>query len=108
MWNSIEKYGYTKEEIDTIAEGLLANEIPRERCPDCSVIIDEEHFDGCDVSRCTVCGGQELQCECDQETRDKWDGLWPGTKSALEQRLICCWDDSKVWQADLNELARRR
>jgi hypothetical protein len=108
MWNSIHKFGLTEEDIQRIADVLLENEQPSNQCPDCSVTIGELHLEGCDVSRCTTCGGQELMCECNQTKRDKWDGFWPGIKEALEQKLICCWDDSQVWQPDLNSLAMKK
>ena len=108
MWNSIHKFGLSDKEIQTIADDLLAKELPSPQCPDCGAEIGKTHMEGCDVSRCTTCGGQELSCECDQTERDKWDGYWPGTREALKQKLICCWGETKEWTADLNELARRR
>ena len=110
MWNSIHKFGLSDEEIDKIAEELIAIEKAENdiRCPDCSVIPGKRHREICDVARCTTCGGQRLSCDCEDGEPDVWDGIWPGTIEALEQRLICCWDNSQDWIADLNELARRK
>ena len=108
MWNSIHKFGFTKEDIDNICKDLLEKEEIREHCPDCGVKVNEPHDEFCDVARCSICGGQRLSCGCEEESEDIWEGYWPGTKDCLEQQLICCWDDSKEWVADLNELARRR
>ena len=45
-------------------------------CHDCGADIDEIHKDGCDVERCSVCGGQRLQCNC--EGHDKYASRWTG------------------------------
>ena len=110
MWNSIHKFGLSDEQIDEIAERLIAKEKANNdlSCPDCGVIPGRKHQEGCDVARCKTCGGQRLGCDCEDGDGDVWDGVWPGTIEALEQRLICCWDYERDWMADLNELARRR
>ena len=110
MWNSIHKFGLSDEQIEEIAERLIAKEKANNdmSCHDCGVIPGQKHHEGCDVARCTTCGGQRLSCDCEEENEDVWDGIWPGTIEALEQRLICCWDNDRNWMADLNELARRR
>ncbi len=109
MWNSIHKFGYTDEEIQTIADELIAKEKEEanQTCPDCGVEPGQKHVECCDVARCSTCGGQRLSCSCEEENEDVWTGIWPGTLEALEQKLICCWNDSKEWMGDLNELARR-
>jgi len=53
-------------------------------CHDCGAKPGEPHRDGCDVERCSVCGGQRLQCECDGHDPlfSRWTGIWPGTAEA--------------------------
>jgi len=49
-------------------------------CHDCSVEPGQPHLDWCDVERCSVCGGQLIQCGCYEHDKifARWTGIWPG------------------------------
>ena len=53
-------------------------------CHDCAAKPGSPHKPGCDVERCSVSGGQRLQCDC--EGHDplfaRWTGIWPGSAEA--------------------------
>jgi len=108
MWNSIYKFGLSDKEIEEINERLWSEETTSTNCPDCNAEPNKKHWLGCDVEKCFVCGGQKIQCNCKTNKYHVWDGMWPGTRACYENKLICCWDDSKDWRFDFNEEARRR
>ena len=53
-------------------------------CHDCGAKPGEIHSEGCDVERCSVCGGQRIQCDCKKHDKSfaRWTGLWPGDAEA--------------------------
>ena len=54
-------------------------------CPDCGVIPGKVHEPGCDVERCSDCGGQQISCDCGGEHDSdfaRWSGFWPGDLEA--------------------------
>jgi len=53
-------------------------------CHDCNAAPGQQHMNGCDVERCSVCGNQRIQCDCTGHDKDfaKWTGIWPGKAEA--------------------------
>jgi len=54
-------------------------------CHDCGAKPGEIHqSSNCDVQRCSVCGGQRLQCNCRGHDKQfaRWTGIWPGKAEA--------------------------
>lgn len=104
-----------QQQIDEICERLWKeeNRISNKHCGDCNAAPGEQHLEGCDVARCTSCGGQRLACDCKDGEPDIWTGLWPGIKECYERKLICfdtclhpVTNEALGWRFDLNEYAR--
>lgn len=55
-------------------------------CYDCGATPGTPHANGCYVERCSVCGGQRIQCRCKGHDRAfaRWTGIWPGAAEATE------------------------
>ncbi len=49
-------------------------------CRDCGAKPGQCHNPGCDVERCSVCGGQWIMCGCEGHDAcfARWSGFWPG------------------------------
>ena len=91
---------------------------PLRSCPDCAVSPGKEHDPGCDVERCSACGGQVILCGCvvHDPAKEPWTGLWPGELECVERGWFarvtpgllgwhpCHWDDVGA-RPDLNRLA---
>ena len=76
------------------------------QCHDCGVAPGEVHKSGCDVERCSICGGQTLVCRgCpDAEGNTKhdpafarWTGIWPGWAEAMALGMYSKFSPETGW-----------
>lgn len=88
-------------------------------CRDCLAKPGSEHMPGCDVERCSACGGQRISCGCGNPhnpAKAKWTGVWPGVEEAVHLGLYCrerikfeaCGANDPGAMPDLNEVERLR
>jgi hypothetical protein len=61
------------------------------RCPDCKVMPGGAHHGGCDVERCSACGGQWISCGHEEHdgSKTRWTGEWPGVAECRAAGLFC-------------------
>jgi len=77
------KLGITPQEVSNRLAKAFAYEGLKD-CHDCKAKPGEVHKDNCDVERCSVCGGQYIQCHCSGHDKKfaHWTGIWPGKAEA--------------------------
>jgi len=68
---------------------MLNYKINKRNCHDCGAMPGILHSEGCDVERCSVCGGQRIACNHNSLTRLPWKGWWPGVAECEEFGWYC-------------------
>jgi len=85
-------------------------------CPDCGAAVGQPHYAGCDVERCSSCGGQYILCGCagNDPSAGAWSGEWSGlaecrARGWYARRAVVGWEpcrpDAEGAREDLNRLA---
>lgn len=65
-------------------------------CPDCGVAPGQPHQRLCDVTRCQICGEQQLSCpHPEPETEPLWLGISPGEAECIEYGWFARFDPGK-------------
>lgn len=82
-------------------------------CNQCGTKPGQAHESGCDIERCSICGGQYISCVCgdDKFLRNqhdplfaRWSGFYPGTLECIGLGMIV--KMGEYTSADLNEFYR--
>jgi hypothetical protein len=100
-------------QVDDVSEALkrLKVDLKPCNCGDCAVKPGEPHTPGCDVERCSACGGQRISCGCGGEHDPlfaRWTGFWPGMLEAAALGYLVRWDGDGEIMPDLNRLYSER
>lgn len=115
-------FNYEGERLVKTPDGFWFNAgKPVKECPDCAVPVGSAHVSGCDIERCSVCGGQWIMCGHKEHDPAKsvWTGFFPGAIEAAEEGYFVlprtedrgwveCSADAPGARPDLNRLEEVR